>query len=490
MDKDTTQAKLYEHYLGFILPEGMLDFFELVWMETMSLTARESKKDIAYTGILHIHLDERDNRTEGQRCLRPNGFTEPTTVSDFPVRDRRVELHIRRRRWLDPEGRSVILNIYPLAAEGTRYSVEFAEFLKKNLDTTPVTARCLGKYYFTDGDTLERCYKESLSGFRQGGQSCHAEDWVLLPANMGEHLSIDESSLQDDLFTFLTNKDGHCRRGSLIAAVRGTKAEDVLDILLRIPEEDRLKVKEVTADLSDTMAAIVHAAFPNATLALDCFHIMKRCNDAIEELRLRYRREALAEHRRLELEHRKRLRRNAAQRRWYRKKHPKAYRGKPRGRKPMRKNEKFKPPVLSNGDTRNELLKRSRYALTQTPDKWSERQTARMRLLFELYPKIKEAYDIVNRLRSIFRSSALTRETAKPKFQEWYKAVNKCSLREVKAARDALKSREDEILNYFIDHSTNAGAESFNSKIKGFRAQLRGVSDLPFFMFRLCAIFG
>lgn len=37
---------------------------------------------------------------------------------------------------------------------------------------------------------------------------------------------------------------------------------------------------------------------------------------------------------------------------------------------------------------------------------------------------------------------------------------------------------------------TNAGAESFNSKIKGFRALLRGVSDLYFFKFRLCAIFG
>ncbi len=66
-----------------------------------------------------------------------------------------------------------------------------------------------------------------------------------------------------------------------------------------------MRVKEVTADLSDAMAVIVHTAFPNATLTLDCFHIMKRCNDAIEELRLRYRREAQAEQRRLELEHRK-----------------------------------------------------------------------------------------------------------------------------------------------------------------------------------------
>ena len=32
--------------------------------------------------------------------------------------------------------------------------------------------------------------------------------------------------------------------------------------------------------------------------------------------------------------------------------------------------------------------------------------------------------------------------------------------------------------------------ESLNSKMKSFRAQLRGVSDLPFFMFRLSKIFG
>ena len=354
-----------------------------------------------------------------------------------------------------------------------------------------MTARSLGKFYFTDGDTLERCYKESLSGFREWGQLEHAQDWVLLPDNMGEHLSIDETSLQDDLFTFLTNKDGHCKQGTLIAAVRGTKAEDVLNILLQIPAEARLKVKEITADLSESMAAIIHQAFPNAILTLDCFHIMRRCLDALEELRLRFKRDAQAEIRRLALEHKKKLERNAKRRRKNRQKNKrKKVKAKRRGRKPKRKNEKFRPPVLDNGDTTVELLTRCRCALTQTPDKWSENMKARMKLLFELYPRLKEAYDVVNKLRAIFRSSTLTKETAKEKFQEWYKVVNQCTLREVKSARNAVKSREDEVLNYFLEHSTNAAAESFNSKIKAFRAQLRGVSDLPFFMFRLCRLFG
>ena len=50
--------------------------------------------------------------------------------------------------------------------------------------------------------------------------------------------------------------------------------------------------------------------------------------------------------------------------------------------------------------------------------------------------------------------------------------------------------KEEEVLNYFINRSTNAHAESLNSKLKGFRAQLRGVQDLPFFMFRASIIFG
>ena len=173
-----------------------------------------------------------------------------------------------------------------------------------------MTARSLGKFFFTDGDTLERCYKDSLSGFREWEQLDHASDWALMEENIGEHLSIDETSLQDDLFTFLSNKEGHCKKGTIVAAVRGTKAQDVVAVLLKIPEEQRLKVKEVTMDLSESMADIVMQAFPNATIVLDCFHIMRRCNDAIEEMRLRCKREAQAKVRKEKSEFKKRQKRN------------------------------------------------------------------------------------------------------------------------------------------------------------------------------------
>ncbi len=353
-----------------------------------------------------------------------------------------------------------------------------------------MTARSLGRTYLIDGDNLERAYKWTLSDFKTWSQKDHADDWVLNASNIGESLSIDETMLHDDLFTILSNKAGHGREGTIIAMVRGTKSEDVAEVLMKIPEEDRLKVKEVTMDLSESMRAIVDTVFPNAFITLDCFHILKRCFDGVEELRLRYKREAQAQIRREERRFKAKLKRNAAHRKWYRKTHPKTYKGKVRGRKPARLNQRFRPQVLSNGDTLVELLTRSRYALTQSRDKWSVKQTKRMELLFELYPKIKEAYDIVNKLRAVFRSKTLTKETARKKLHEWYQCVADCTMREIKSARDAIKYREDHVLNYFVNRATNASAESLNSKLKAFRAQVRGVSDLSFFMYRVCKIYG
>ena len=50
---------------------------------------------------------------------------------------------------------------------------------------------------------------------------------------------------------------------------------------------------------------------------------------------------------------------------------------------------------------------------------------------------------------------------------------------------DTFVNHYDTILNFFVNRQTNAGAESFNAKVKAFRSQFRGVADIPFFLFRL-----
>ena len=80
---------------------------------------------------IDIYLDEKNippAEYSGQGVLS-KGFTVPTSIQDFPLRGRAVYLHVRRREWQLPSG-DVVSNKFSLAADGTRYSREFASFLK------------------------------------------------------------------------------------------------------------------------------------------------------------------------------------------------------------------------------------------------------------------------------------------------------------------------------------------------------------------------
>ena len=306
---------------------------------------------------------------------------------------------------------------------------------------------------------------------------------------MGEQLSIDESMHAKDLFTFLSNKKGHGKKGTLIAVVRGTKASEVIAILMKISEEKRLAVKEVTMDYSDSMYSIVTQVFPNASIVIDCFHIMKNQCEALDCIRMRFKRKAIAEQNKEKKEFNRKKKNRKKARIRYRKTHPKK-RGEKRGRPRKRANEKYVPSELSNGDTKVELFTRVKRILPQSGEKWSQSQKTRATLVFEFAPKLKEAYSLLCKLRAIFRNKKLTKETAKTRLHEWYKEVSSGRIPEMLSAMRTLKSKENEVLNYFINRSTNAAAESLNSKMKGFRSELRGVRDLSFYLFRCTRIFG
>lgn len=112
---------------SLVLPPSILNYFDVTGMDVEVVTPKPGD---FYSQVVHIYLDEKDNRTEEVKDLRPNGFTEETSIEDFPIRDRKLILHVRRRRWIDKENHNVIINPYRLVYEGTRYSPEFAAFLK------------------------------------------------------------------------------------------------------------------------------------------------------------------------------------------------------------------------------------------------------------------------------------------------------------------------------------------------------------------------
>ena len=362
------------------------------------------------------------------------------------------------------------------------------------MDNEPVTAKSLSWTYLIQDNTFARAYKDTLSDFPTWVKKENVDDGILIAKNLGPRLGIDESEFGHEVYTILHNKDAHGKKGAIVAIVKGTDPETVAKALRKMPQKDREAVGLVSMDLSDSMRSIVRMAFPNAMVVRDCFHVMKRGGEGIEELRMKYKREAVKDVNRQKAEFKKHLEQLAKQRKYYRnsrkKQGKKRCKGKRRGRKPMRLNTRFEPKRLSNGETLVEALTRCKKQLGRCYGDWSINQKKRARILFRLFPKLKEAYWLINDLRAIFRTKSSTKETAKKALEGWYKKVTKSTLREIKSVKQSIQHYEDEILNYFINRDTNASAESLNSKMKAFRSCLKGIRDIPFFFYRCVTVFG
>lgn len=305
-----------------------------------------------------------------------------------------------------------------------------------------------------NGKLLSTQYKEHFSDFRQWEQLSHASEYLVYPENMGANLSIDETCLSSgEVYTFLTNKEGHGGPGSLVAVIRGTKAETVITVIEKISLHKRLQVKEVTLDLSSSMMLIARTVFPKARITNDRFHVQKLYYDAIDDLRVSLRWMA----RDLENEEIRQFREAGI---------------------------KYVPFRYANGDTRKQLLARAKYILTRHESKWTKAQKWRADIIFEFYPELKRAYELAMELTDIFNRKNI-KDVARTKLARWFNEVEKLAGNAFQTVIDTFTNHYDTILNFFINRQTNAGAESFNAKVKAFRRQFRGVADIPFFLFRL-----
>lgn len=275
---------------------------------------------------------------------------------------------------------------------------------------------------------------------------------------MGEHLSIDELSLsKGELYTFVTNKNLKVKnKQCLVAVINGTDAKTIQKVLEMIPVEKRNMVKEVSMDMARNMGLAIKSCFPNAKRVIDRFHVIKLVLEALQHLRVKFRWKAIAEE-------------NAAY------------------KTAKETGQKYYPEVFSNGDTLKELLARSRYLLYRLEEDWTIKQAQRAAILFEKYPLLKTAYNLTLYFRSIYKAKSKT--NARLMFQSWKQRIIAANIEEFNSVVFSLEYHLENILNFFDHFSTNAYAESFNSKIKGFRENLRGVSDVKFFLFRLSKLF-
>lgn len=276
----------------------------------------------------------------------------------------------------------------------------------------------------------------------------------MFPENICPNLSLDETCLSSgEVYTFLTNKNGHGGPATLVAAIHGTKAETVIAVLEMIDPNKRRQVEEVTLDLSSAMMLIARSVFTKARITNDRFHVQKLYYDALDDLRITYRWIV----RDLENAEIKKCREERKQ---------------------------YIPFRYANGDTRKQLLARAKFILTRHESKWTHSQRWRADIIFEFYPELKEAYDVAMELTDIYNKKS-SKNAARLNLAKWFDKVSKLTGNAFQTVIDTFKNHYDTILNFFINRQTNASAESFNAKVKAFRSQFRGVADIPFFLFRL-----
>lgn len=310
---------------------------------------------------------------------------------------------------------------------------------------------------FLEPKTLEKQYKDGLSNFREWEKEIDPEALVY-PQNFGKWMSIDEVALsKGELYTVITNKEAHGKKGALAALIQGTKHEIVSKALEKVPIGIRMNVVEVTLDFANNMDWICRTNFPNAQLTGDRFHIQQIVSEGLQEIRIDLRRKAIDEENEAIIKSKK-----------------------------ERKN--FRPAEYSNGDTRKQLLARSRYLLFKPSTKWTRSQRERAEILFEKYPELKKGYDLTMMFRGIFES-AKTRKKAEERMSRWFEKVGQSNIKPLISGANTVQQNIGKVLNYFPDGSTNASAESFNAKLKGFRALVRGVRDINFFLFRISTFY-
>jgi hypothetical protein len=106
--------------LKLFLPDLLVDHFEL------TKTQQEGE-------TLHLYFEEINKPPieYSSRILISKGFHDEIIVQDFPLRGKRVFLHIKRRRWTDKQSNNIVQRDWNLVAKGSRMTEEFAAFLKE-----------------------------------------------------------------------------------------------------------------------------------------------------------------------------------------------------------------------------------------------------------------------------------------------------------------------------------------------------------------------
>lgn len=293
---------------------------------------------------------------------------------------------------------------------------------------------------------------------------------------MGSTICIDEKNINGDCYTIVSNPETN----KIVLMVNTLRASQIVYLMRsKISQDACFAVSCVTRDMAPNYDWVARELFPNAYQVADKFHVVKNIIDQVQSVRIRYRQELLRKQRELEEASRKQ---------------PKLQ-PDPKIQRELKDLKK----ELSNGDTQLQLLQRSKGLLHKLPNEHTASQKLRARLLFRLFPDIKEAYKFSVALRKWYQrpmrdgtSITPSRHLLERKKKALLEIITNhlsSSCEEVKNIAHFMVKHIGEICNYFLGYKTNASAEALNQNLQRFIAINYGARNRDFFLYRIAVHF-
>jgi transposase len=241
-------------------------------------------------------------------------------------------------------------------------------------------------------------------------------------------LGIDEISLKKgykDYVTLVTSRTG--RGVKIISILKGREKAVVKSFLMSIPKDLKKGIAAVCTDMYDGFInAAKEALGQDIPIIADRYHVSKLYRQCLVSLRKK------------EL---KKLRKNLTKEEY----------------------QDLQPAISL-------LCKRKEYEM-------SDEEKQQLKPLFDVAPKIKEAYSLCLELTSIYNRHS-TSEEASESINAWIGKVEQSKLTCFKSFIQTLKKYQSEICNYFINRNTSGFVEGFNNKVKVLKRRCYGIFNL------------
>jgi transposase len=240
-------------------------------------------------------------------------------------------------------------------------------------------------------------------------------------------IGLDEISLLKGHSNFVTIVSTRDEQGHpvLLAVLEGREKETVVAFLQSVPQRLRQTVEEVCTDLYDGYINAVKEVLPQARVVADRFHVTKLYRAAVDELR----------------------------------------KGELRELKQVLKPEEYA------------AFKGVMWTLRRHRDALTDEELEILKLLFECSPSLHQAYQLREKLTSIFETHQ-TKESARRALCAWSNSVKRSGLTCFDKFLGTLENLMDEITNYFISRQTSGWVEGFNNKIKVLKRRCYGITNV------------